>query len=79
MADAIFAVGSLFFAAALLPSVFGPDKPALWTSITTGFWLVVFAVTYMTLDLNFAAASTALSGALWLTLAAQKWRSRPRW
>lgn len=50
--DWVFAIGSLIFAAALIPSVRGQDKPALSTSLTTGSVLIIFALTYLTLSLS---------------------------
>jgi len=75
--DVVLAVGSLIFAAALLPSIFSQDKPAFWTSVSTGLVLVVFSATYATLSLWYATVTTFLSALLWLTLAVQKlWQSK---
>lgn len=70
--DIVIAIGSLVFAAALIPSVVSKDKPALWTSLMTGTVLIVFTATYASLDLWYATATTALTAVLWLVLAAQK-------
>lgn len=70
-ADFIFTAGSLVFIAALLPSVFGPNKPALASSLLTGTVLLVFAVTYLTISLPFSAATTAITSSLWFVLAIQ--------
>jgi len=70
--DIILAIGSLIFAFALLPSVLGKDKPALWTSVVTGTVLVIFAITYATLSLWYATITTALAAFLWIVLAIQK-------
>jgi predicted membrane protein len=72
--DVLFAVGGFMFAAALIPSVRSTDKPALWTSLMTGFWLTVFVCCYISLGLWLAAVSTALSALMWWTLAVQKRR-----
>jgi hypothetical protein len=66
--------GSIIFAVALIPSVTSKEKPALSTSLPTGVVLLIFALTYVTLSLWFSAASTAATGILWLTMAAQKYR-----
>jgi branched-subunit amino acid ABC-type transport system permease component len=73
--DFVLTAGSLVFIAALLPSVFSNNKPAISTSAITGGVLGVFAVTYATLSLWFAAVTTAMSAVLWLFLAIQKLRT----
>jgi hypothetical protein len=70
--DIVLAVGSLIFAAALLPSILCEHKPALWTSIMTGSVLIVFAVTYATLSLWYAMVTTSLTAVMWAVLAVQK-------
>ena len=70
--DIALAVGSLTLAVALIPSVLGKDKPALWTSAVTGTVLVVFTATYASLSLWYATFTTALAAALWIVLAVQK-------
>lgn len=72
--DFIFTIGSLVFALALLPSVLGPHKPALASSVMTGSVLFIFAVTYITLGLIFSAISVCLTAIMWTILAIQKWR-----
>lgn len=59
-------------ALALLPSILSNDKPALWTSIIMVAVLYVFSLTYISLELWFAAATTALTATLWVVLAVQK-------
>ncbi|RJQ32355.1 NUDIX hydrolase [Candidatus Parcubacteria bacterium] len=71
--DVLLSIGQFVFAAALLPSVFGKDKPALFTSLTTGIVLGVFAFTYLTLQLWSASIFAAVVGVLWLILAFQKY------
>jgi hypothetical protein len=70
--DIILTAGSLVFIAALLPTVFSKDKPALITGITTGIVLVVFGGVYMSLDLWFSAVVTFITASCWFTLAVQK-------
>ena len=72
--DVIFAVGSIVFNVALWPSIRSVNKPALFTSVTTSFWLFVFAVTYTTLGLTLAAATTFVGAIEWGILALQKKR-----
>lgn len=71
--DIILAVGSLIFAVALVPSIMSSDKPALGTSVTTGLVLTVFAFTYFSLSLWYAAVTTAITGLLWIILAVQNY------
>lgn len=70
--DIVLTLGSIVFLLALVPSIKSKDKPAVATSIMTGLVLFVFAATYTTLHLWFSAATTALTGVLWLVLAVQK-------
>lgn len=77
--DIIFAVGSVFFIISLVPSILGPDKPSIWTSVTTGGWLGIFALTYLLLFPNplwYAGITTLGTSACWFVLAAQKYRER---
>lgn len=69
--DLILTAGSVVFLFALLPTIVGPTKPAKSTSATTGIVLLVFAATYLTLDLYFTAAMTAMTGAAWLLILIQ--------
>lgn len=71
--DYVIAVGSIIFVIALIPSVLGKHKPALSTSLLTGTVLLVFAMTYLTLSLWFAAITTTLTATLWYVLAVQKY------
>ena len=73
--DIILSVGSWIFAVALIPSVVSKDKPALSSSLMTGSVLGVYAVTYVSLSLWVAAASTVLVAGMWFTLAVQKYRA----
>lgn len=75
MQDAIFTAGSIFFIIGLIPSIRGEDKPALFTSLTTGGWLFLFAITYLTFahPLWFSSITTFGTSLCWFTLAWQKW------
>jgi len=70
--DIVLAIGSLILAVALVPSVLSTDKPAVWTSVTTGTVLVVFAITYGSLSLWYAVLTTSLAAILWIVLMVQK-------
>lgn len=70
--DIVFAVGSLVFSAALIPSVRGTDKPAFISSALTALILAVYAFTFATLSLWFSTFATTLNCVVWSTLAVQK-------
>lgn len=70
--DVVLTLGSAVFVVALVPMVLSSDKPPLTTSLPTGLVLLAFAGTYASLGAVYGAATTAVSGLLWLTLAAQK-------
>jgi hypothetical protein len=71
--DVVFAIGSLIFAMALVPSIRSTDKPALGTSLPTTLILYVFSMTYFSLELYYAAIVTLGTATLWAILAVQKW------
>jgi len=60
-----------------MPTVLGKHKPALSTSVLTGAVLFVFAITYMTLHLWFAAVTTLMTSIQWFILAAQRLMQKP--
>ena len=74
--DIVLSVAQVIFAGALLPSVFGKDKPALTTSLVTGSLLIVLVFTFYTLELWFSAGSTAFLSAVWFVLALQKFKNK---
>ncbi len=76
MADLIFSLGSLVFIVALIPSLRSSQKPALGTCIMTGTVLAVFASTYIGIGLYYAAATTAITASMWLTLAIQNHKGK---
>jgi len=71
--DIVISGGQLILLIALLPSVFGSDKPAFSTSLTTGIVLIVFGVAFATLSLWYTAFSTFFISAVWFVLAIQKY------
>lgn len=71
--DIILTGGTAIFAAALVPSVVGKNKPAFSTSLMTGLVLAVFVIVYLSLALWFSALMTTVTATLWLTLATQQW------
>ncbi len=69
--DWVVAVGSGVITLSLLPTVFGPDKPALSTCLITGSILLIFAATFATLQMWLTAGINCLTATLWLVLAGQ--------
>jgi hypothetical protein len=74
--DIVLTAGNYIFAIALLPSVFGPDKPALSSSLMTGSVLALFGVVYLSLGLVSSTFSVALTSFIWFVLAYQQWRRK---
>lgn len=72
--DLVLTVGSVVLLVMLLPTVFGPNKPARMTSLLTGSMLTVFVGVYLSLGLHLTAVITALTGAAWLLILAQSLR-----
>ncbi len=70
--DMVIGGGQWFFALALIPMLRSEAKPPLATSIPTGLALLVFAGTFLTLDLWHSALSSAVVGAMWLVIAGQR-------
>ena len=74
--DIVLSVGQYIFVIALLPSVFGKDKPALSSSLLTGTVLGVFTVVYATLGLWSSTIASTLVTATWFLLAWQQYRKK---
>lgn len=75
--DFILTAGAVFFIFALVKMVLATEKPPVFSSLTTGFWLGCFAlIVYRSEHLWFAMVTTGLSAALWFVLCAQKVRQR---
>jgi uncharacterized protein YqhQ len=70
--DPALTMASLVFIVALIPTVLAKQsKPHVSTSLMNAAVSAFIAVVYLTLSLWFAAATTAINAALWLTLALQ--------
>lgn len=73
--DLVFTVGSLSFSVALLPMLRrGADRPPIFSSSLTSFWLIAYGVVFVTLSLVFSAITSIINGILWGTIAFLKWR-----
>jgi hypothetical protein len=72
--DVVFTIGQIIFLVAFIPTIRGKNKPELSTSTITSIILVVFVLTYLTLNLwGSAIASTGMAIA-WATVAYQKYQ-----
>ncbi len=71
--DIILSVGQYIFVLALLPSVFGRDKPALSSSLLTGSVLAIFSCVYASLTLWGSTIASAIVAATWFLLAWQQY------
>lgn len=60
--------------AALFPSIFSDDKPALKTSVMTGSALLTMGFIQATLSLWWSALVLLLTAGTWSVLAYQVWR-----
>jgi hypothetical protein len=69
--DLVLTVGQFVFVLALLPSILGPDKPAVSTSLINGTVLVIFALVELTLNLVFTSILVGVTAAGWFLLAFQ--------
>lgn len=72
--DVVISICSWAATAALFPSIFGKDKPALSSSIFTAVLVSTFGICYITLGLIGAAASSWVLAGAWMVLAWQQWR-----
>lgn len=72
MQDYIFAIGSICFIIALIPTIRSQDKPPLFTSWLTATILTIFSITYLSLDLKYAATTTAITALCWWIIFWQK-------
>lgn len=70
--DVVIAVCQLAFIPAMLPTVFGKDKPALSTSVMNFVIVTIIASCLASLHLWFAAGSAAPIALIWFILAVQK-------
>lgn len=76
--EIVLTVGQIVFILALLPSILSKDKPEIWTCIMTGLVALSISVTYVTLNIPFAAVSAFLNFVAWSILAIQKIRQMRR-
>jgi hypothetical protein len=70
--DTAIALCQLAFVPDTLPTILGPDKPALATSIANSLTVATIAVTQATLGLWLSVATAGAISLVWATLAAQR-------
>jgi hypothetical protein len=74
--DWVLSIGSLLFVIALLPSIFGKDKPALKTCVLTAIVMTAFSITYGSLGLWYTMFTSAIVTIEWYILWYQKIRQK---
>jgi hypothetical protein len=74
VSNVIFAVGSFIFSLALIPSIKSKDKPAIFTSLSTGAILTIYLICYAMLGMWLAFVAGIFVVVAWYTLAIQKMR-----
>lgn len=72
--DIILAMCLFAFNTALVPSLFGKQKPRLATSVITSLFVMPQMVVFFTLSLWFSLAMSTVNWLLWTILVIQKWR-----
>jgi 4-hydroxybenzoate polyprenyltransferase len=80
--DVVIAICQLTFIPAMLPTVFGKNKPEFSTSLMNFVIVMIISTCLLSLRLWFAWASALPIALIWLTLALQtrpqKWRKISR-
>ena len=74
--DWVIAICQWGFALALLPTVFGKEKPEVSTALVTAVLAGVVAATFATIPLIWAAVATGSTSVIWFIITAQSWRRR---
>jgi hypothetical protein len=69
--DWVFFLGGFVLLAGLVPTLRGPDKPALTTSLMSAGLITLFAVTMGTLGLWLSALANASVAVAWCIIAIQ--------
>ena len=69
--DWVLSVGNIIIAVALIPTILGPSKPAILTSILTATVLYSFGICFFTLKLKLSCVTVSIAATLWLVLLIQ--------
>lgn len=68
--DKLLTAGTLVLNLTLLPTLLDRDsKVSRWTSVPTAIILLVFSITYLSLDLVFTSIAVALGSMIWSLIA----------
>ena len=71
--DLVLMIGGFLFTVALIPTLKSKkDKPAKLTSFMTGTLLLIFAITYLSLELSLAFITTLSTAIMWFVIFTQK-------
>ena len=70
--DIVIFIGQFIFIVALIPTIRSKDKPQVSTSLVTGIILVIFTITFATLELWFSVVSSGALAIAWLYVGWQK-------
>ena len=71
--DWVLSIGGFVLLASLMPTVIGPHKPALTTSIMSATIIFIFGVTLATLGLWLTAVANVGNSIAWTVLAVQRY------
>lgn len=71
--DIVLSTSVLAFNVALLPSIFGKQKPQIATSLMTALFLIPEIVVFFSLTLWYSFAMALLNALLWSALAIQRY------
>ena len=74
--DIVIGIGSFVFFIALIPMIRGKEKPPIFSSASTSFFLWAFVVCYVSFGLWLSTVSGVLSAGAWTILLIQKLRQR---
>ena len=69
--DILFSAGGVFLTLSLLPTVTGPNKPALFTALGTAIVILIFSITFATMGMWLPAAINLTQSVLWTVIGVQ--------
>lgn len=75
--DIVLAIGNGVFLFGMVIIAIRPInelRPPLWTSIPTGFMLLIYGMVFWTLGLTFTCIASVMTGICWLITACQRIR-----
>lgn len=72
--DLVFTIGSICFSVALIPMLRrDADRPPVFSSAMTGFWLYAYGGVFLTLSLTFSAVTSIINATIWSAIGILKW------